>query len=139
MGIVTERHSTLGKRSIGWTSLLDAWGKTAFGELDIAAKKFDVVSNICTEAGWHSMAWQARVFKAVIECIKGDLRTAQKTLDTVKTLNTEKVIKSKKSFLLSFSVFFFLFLSFFSSFLLSIEQRAQLRTIGLVWWDSVSA
>jgi hypothetical protein len=96
MGIITERRATLGKKTIGWTSLLDAWGKTAFGELDCAAHKFDVVSKICAEAGWVSMAWQARIFKSVIECIKGDLRTAQKTLDAVRSTDTSKHNKKKK-------------------------------------------
>ena len=84
MGIVTERNASLGKKSIGWTSLLDAWGKTAYGELDTAAQKFEVVSKICIEAGWPSMAWQAKIFKCAIECIRGDLRCAERTLKDIK-------------------------------------------------------
>jgi len=85
MGNLAEKNSHLGKKTIGWTSLLDAWGKTAYGELDCAAEKFEKVSRICEESGWSSLCWQARLFKAVIECIKGDFNQAEKTLNLIRS------------------------------------------------------
>jgi len=84
MGIITETKSKLGKKSIGWTDILAAWGKAAFGELDYAINKFAKAGDVCEESGWYSLCWQARVFKGLIESVKGDYRQAEKTLKTLR-------------------------------------------------------